>query len=1286
MTEFEQIVPAVTYNVKDKMTTINIDPVEDANGYEVYISDKSRGKYEFLTSGTYHILSHYIVETSAKYYKVRAYKQNDNDTISYTDFSKPQYVDLVIYAKNRDEKINNFFDSLHNISAILTNEDLDIAIDSLKLAGLEIKELEERRRLEENAEKIKREVDLKNQRKKLRAEREARKKLAIEEKHIQEVTSMELPTDYQNTYINEENNKHTDSTFDALMYSLDTLGMVDIEYIASLTGEDLKTVINNLKGSIYQNPLYWGEVFYKGWETSDEYLSGNLMHKYEVAKEANEKYHGYFENNITALEGIIEPEIATKDIYVTIGSPWLPTDIIDEFITYLAFKNDITSKEAKEYYLQCSSSEYATRHDEYTGIWEIPFKTRFRTSQFHGLFEQQNFHIYGTERMDMLYILESTLNMRTISISDVIDVQNKKRVINQEETIKALEKQKYMIETFQKWIWEDEERSQRIQAAYCRKYGNIRCRKFDGRYLELPGLNKEITLYPYQKNAIARILSSPNTLLAHKVGAGKTFTMICAGMELRRLGKSKKNMYVIPNNIITQWNSTFLKLYPNAKLLIVNNKNFSPKKRTDTLNKIKNEDYDAILITYSCFDMLSLSSKFYEDLYTKRKETLSKAAKKFASTAKIEKKIKTINEALEKIKKSYNETPLIMPFDELGINTLFVDEAHNYKNIDLDSRISSVKGVANSGSTKGNSMLDKVHCVQRMNNGGRIVFATGTPITNSISDIYVMQKYLQEGELYYQNILTFDAWVGMYAQKTTDFEIDVDSNNYHLVTRFSKYCNIPELSSTLSSITDFYQNNDNQEIPVLDGYSDSLSNGSQEFKDYLKEISNRADDIHKKRVSVKEDNMLKLTTDGRKAALDMRLIDTAFGLEPESKVFRCATNVFNLYEKNPNCTQLVFCDFSTPKDGFNLYDELKKLLIGFGIEEKRIAFIHNATSDDKKDEIFKKMNDSELSVLIGSTAKMGHGMNVQKHLLAIHHLDVPWRPSDMVQREGRILRQGNENSKVYIYRYITKASFDAYSWQLLETKQRFISQIMSGYTTFREGGEIDDAVLNYAEVKALAVDNPLIKKRVEVCNELEKYRILQKDYIEDKQKKEQIIRDLPLRIEEEKKRIDNCDLDIEAYQKEKVDYKNMPYLVQKDIRERIYQAVKANQNNSQAVEVLTYQGFKVVVPAYMIPRMTTNKDIDEDNGKSHLIPYIHLIKNNTYYLEIESEVGITTRLNNFLESLSKTKEKYMSVLEELKNRYETTKLELEKKNEGYSSKIELFESELEKVNRELGME
>ena len=334
----------------------------------------------------------------------------------------------------------------------------------------------------------------------------------------------------------------------------------------------------------------------------------------------------------------------------------------------------------------------------------------------------------------------------------------------------------------------------------------------------------------------------------------------------------------------------------------------------------------------------------------------------------------------------------------------------------------------------------------------------------------------------------------------------------------------------------------------------------------------------------------------------------------------------------------------------------------------------------------KKMNDSELSVLIGSTAKMGHGMNVQKHLLAIHHLDVPWRPSDMVQREGRILRQGNENSKVYIYRYITKASFDAYSWQLLETKQRFISQIMSGYTTFREGGEIDDAVLNYAEVKALAVDNPLIKKRVEICNELEKYRILQKDYIEDKQKKEQIIRDLPLRIEEEKKRIDNCDLDIEAYQKEKVDYKNMPYLVQKDIRERIYQAVKANQNNSQAIEVLTYQGFKVVVPAYMIPRMTTNKDIDEDNGKSHLIPYIHLIKNNTYYLEIESEVGITTRLNNFLESLSKTKEKYMSVLEELKNRYETTKLELEKKNEGYSSKIELFESELEKVNRELGME
>lgn len=1287
MVEFGQTIPVVAYSVKEKVTTINIEPVEDATGYEVYVSTKSRGKYVFLTSGTYHILSHYIVETTGKYYKVRAYKKNDDESISYTDFSKPQYVDLVIYAKNRDETINKFFNSIRNISSILTNEDLDIAIDSLKLAGLEIKEFEERRKLEENAEKIKREVDLKNQRKKLRAEREARKKLELEAKHIQEVTSMELPLDYQNAYLSSNDNKEAESTFDALLMCLDTLGLVDIEFIASLTGEDLKTVINNLKGSIYQNPLYWGEVFYKGWETADEYLSGNLMHKYQVAKESNAKYHGYFQNNITALEGIIQPEIATKDIYVTLGSPWLPTDIIDEFITYLAFKNDTQSKEAKEYYAQCSSSDYATRHDEYTGIWEIPNKTRFRTSKFHGLFEQQNYHIYGTDRMDMLYLLENTLNMKTISIIDVVDVSSKKKEVNQKETIKALEKQKLMIETFQSWIWEDEERSKRIQAAYCRKYGNIRARKFDGRHLELPGLNKEIQLYPYQKNAIARILSSPNTLLAHKVGAGKTFIMICAGMELRRLGKSKKNLYVIPNNIITQWHSTFLKLYPNAKLLVVSNSNFSPKKRTDTLNKIKENDYDAILMTYSCFDLLSLSNKFYEDLYAKRKEMLYKAEKKFTSNIKIEKKIKAINDTLKKIRNTYNGTPLVMPFDELGINTLFVDEAHNYKNIDLESRITRVRGLSNSGSNKANSMLDKVHCIQRNNNGGRVIFATGTPITNSISDIYVMQKYLQEGELYYQNILTFDAWVGMYAEKTTDFEIDVDTNNYHLVSRFSKYCNIPELSSTLSSIADFYQDNDGHDLPAFKGYIDSISNGSREFKDYLTEISHRADDIHKKRVNVKEDNMLKLTSDGRKAALDMRLIDTSFGLEEEAKVLRCASNVMDIYQNNPNCTQLVFCDSSTPKEGFNLYDELKKLLIGFGMDKNRIAFVHDATSDEKREAIFKKMNNSELSILIGSTAKMGHGMNVQKHLIAIHHLDVPWRPSDMVQREGRILRQGNENKQVYIYRYITKASFDAYSWQLLETKQRFISQIMSGYTTFREGGEVDDAVLNYAEVKALAIGNPLIKKRVEVCNELEKCHILQRDFIDDLQRKEQIIRTLPERIKDQREKINNCQLDIETYQKEKVNYEELPYLKQKEIRERIYKTVRSNQNNPNSVEILTYQGFKVVVPSYMMPRLSSDmNEIENSKSKNHLIPYVHLIKNNTYCIEIESEAGITKRLNNFLEGLANVKAKYEETLEELNNRYEAIKKEIENKKNGYSSEISFYEEELKKINKELGME
>ncbi len=1292
---FQEAIPEISFSVNGTHVIIRIKIIAGADSYEVYQSRTPRGKYTKVTGSPSPVIEFYVPDGKAFYYKARALRGTGDDKAA-TKYSKPQFIDLISAAKMRDERMDGFFNALKNVGEILSFEDLDIAIASLKVAGLEAREKETRRKLEEEARKKKNEIEAQNRRRQEAAKRAADRRERRRIEHVNEVTRMDLPVDFVNAYSDDDRvSEHCESISDALMMSLDMLGLVDIEFIAAVTGEDMKTVIENLRGSIYQNPLHWNEIFYKGWETADEYLSGNLMHKYKVAKEANEKYNGYFQNNVTALEGIIEPDIAAEDIYVTLGSPWIPTDIIDDFIAYMAFGGNLNSSEAKEYYSISRYSDYAVRHDEYTGYWEIPEKTRFRTSHFHGMFEEVNYKIYGTDRMDMLYVLENTLNMKTLSVYDSKDPTDpgcKVRVINQNETVKLLEKQRYMIEVFRNWVWEDEDRKRRLQAAYCRKYGNIRKRVYDGSFLELPGLSDKVKLYDYQKNAVARILFSPNTLLAHGVGSGKTYIMIAAGMELRRLGKSKKNLYVVPNNLIVQWESVFKTMYPDANILSVSIGNFGTKKRSETLNRIKNEDFDAILMTYSCFDMLSLSDRYYIRLYKERLKMLEKAEADFCSKATIESKRRHIQETLNKLQLTYREKPKILPFDELGINTLFLDEAHNYKNVDLESRMTRVRGFGNGGSIKSNGMMDKVHCIQRMNDGGRIVFATGTPVTNSLADIFVMQKYLQEGELEFQGIRNFDSWAGMYAEKTTDFEIDVDTNSYHLVTRFSRFRNIPELTATLASIADFHKVDKAAGIPELEGYVDSLRDGSDDFRDYLREISNRADDIRQKRVTVKEDNMLKVTSDGRKAALDMRLIDTVYGLDTDSKVMRCAENVYETYQNTRNIkgTQLVFCDISTPKEGFNLYDELKNLLVAMGLPEKEIAFIHDADTDIRKQDLFKAMCEGEIAVLIGSTAKMGHGMNVQKRLTAIHHLDVPWRPSDMVQREGRILRQGNENKTVSIFRYITRESFDAYSWQLLEAKQRFISQIMAGEAIMRDGADIDDTVLNYAEVKALAVGNPKIKRRVEVCNELDKFRILQKDYMEERMKKERAAKELPDRIAKQKDRIMKCQMDIDAYQKEKIDYKSMKYEDQKAIREAVYRAVQLNSNNPEPVEVLTFQGFKVVVPAYMVPRMTSRRQDAQGSGEDVSVtrmpvPYVHLIKNNTYYLEIESESGITKRLNNFLEGLHEQKKKYEDVLLSLEARLKITKEELNKEVKGYANEIDELRQELKELDEELGV-
>lgn len=907
-------------------------------------------------------------------------------------------------------QIMNLLDDQENT---FSSEDISKIID--KLSGVKRKKesIEAKKRQQEERE---------------RREREAREAKERKEAHIREVTSMDLPLDWENAFNQDARTQgvHADSISDGLIYSLSNLGRVDIEYISSITGEDYKTIIGTLKGSIYQNPETWGECFYKGWETAEEYLSGNMMRKWKAAKKADKEYNGYFADNIKAIEKVLPPTVATKDIYVTLGSPWVPADIIDDFIIHLFGSSERYPVYDGNRILVLES--YKTLHDEITGTWEIPFKNRYNH-------DVKVTRTYGTDRINALHILERTLNMKSVAVTDEVvcntNSSGKKRVINQSETILAIEKQNKMIKAFQKWIWEDERRKERLEMIFENNFSCVRRRIFDGSFLRFPDMSPAINLYPYQKDAVARILFTPNTLLAHDVGAGKTYVMIAAAMEMRRMGLSKKNMFVVPNNIVGQWKNMFYAMYPNANLLSVEPKSFTPSKREGVLERIRDEDFDGIIIAYSCFEQIPLSKEYYKNQLIDEQELIAEiAGKKNKATSRLKKKQEAVSKALSELSVAMDDLYNGVYFDDLGITRLFVDEAHNFKNVPIETKADKVLGVSASGSKKCQDMMDKVRMVQKKNDGAGVVFATGTPITNSITDAFIMQMYLQSGELAMLDLQSFDSWIGMFAERSTEFEIDVDTSSYRLATRFSKFHNLPELTSLLSSIADFHQVDTSAGIPQIDGYTDALISKTNEFADYLKDISQRAEDVRKGYVSRKDDNMLKITTDGRKAALDLRLVDPSAMFTYQSKVARCVENVADIYFKTTaqKSAQIIFCDTSTPKTGFNIYDEVKAMLQSKGVPSDKIAFIHDAQTEAQRNTVFAKVRKGDIRVLLGSTVKLGLGVNIQDKLIALHHIDVPWRPADMTQREGRILRQGNTNSKVQIFRYITEGSFDAYSW------------------------------------------------------------------------------------------------------------------------------------------------------------------------------------------------------------------------------------------------------------------
>ena len=1066
-----------------------------------------------------------------------------------------------------------------------------------------------------------------------------------------------------------------DSISDALIRCIRDTGVVDIRRIAEYAGVSAGEVISSLRGVIYQNPETWNGDSYEGWEMADEYLSGNLRYKFLKARVAQKSFRGMFEDNVKALGELLPPEMKAEDIYVTLGSPWIPEEIIDDFVNHLIQPH--------------SYHRYSgTRHDRETGSWELINK--YKLSGY-----VRNKATFGTPRMDAVTILERTLNMRTIRITDEVSAPETKsgvrRELNRAETAAVQEKQKLIIAEFRRWIWQDEERSKTIRQIYDYMYGCNVARRFNGSFLEFPGMSEEAELYPYQKNAVARILFTPNTLLAHDVGAGKTYIMIAAAVEMRRMGMAKKCMFVVPNNLTEQWQSIFGKLYPDAEVLCIEPKDMKPERRSCTLRKVIHNDYDGIIIAYSCFDSIALSRSAHIDELKEECEKMRRiVTTRRTVTGRFKRKLEKLEKELSEMSLERDPEGLIY-FNDLGIDRLFVDEAHNYKNVSIETSITGVYGISQSGSVKCNSMMDKVHYVQKTHGGGGVIMATGTPITNSISDIYVFQKYLQSGELEILGFQTFDNWIGMFAEKTTEFEIAVDTGSYRLATRFSRFHNIPELTTILASIADFHSVEEDVELPRFDGYTDVKIPRTPTLKAYLEEISQRADKVHNHEVKTDEDNMLKITSDGRKAALDIRLVDEtgpeAFADETYvygrpvgvCKVTECAEKVAIIYHRTEEAhlTQLVFCDTSTPKAGFNIYDDLRQRLIDLGVDAAEIAYIHDATTASKREKVFKAVREGRIRVLIGSTFKLGLGVNVQDRLVAVHHLDVPWRPSDMIQRNGRILRAGNRNEEVEIYRYVTEGSFDAYSWQLLETKQRFITDILSGTIAGRSGSEVDNTALDYAEVKALALGNPLLKSRVRMRNELTRLSALQRKSVENRLRLEQRYKALPDDIAAKELELSICKSDCaflaergkDVYDglttREKQRMADHRRLLRDILGKNLYGYVMRTEDRA----LFDYRGFMIVMPAGM--------------HQDH--PYLCLVREGRYKVDMsDKETGMLIRIDNFLDKMDEYVARVQREKELLEQELAEIEIELSEAD-SYADMIEECTEKLDKLDEELGV-
>ena len=969
-----------------------------------------------------------------------------------------------------------------------------------------------------------------------------------------------------------------DTPSEALAVSIGEHGKVDLPYMAELLGTpgEYGRITTELSGVIFKDPAADPTDPEAGWQMADEYLSGDVRAKLRMAQFAAET-NPEFAVNVDALTKAQPRELEASEIDVRLGATWLSPDIIQKFMTE-TFQIP--------YYLRRAVN---VRYSPYTAEWRVEGKTATGRSDIISS------ETYGTSRANAYKILEETLNLKDVRIYDTIeDADGKpKRVLNKRETMLAQQKQQVIKDAFANWVWQDPQRRIALVKQYNELFNSTRPREYDGSHIKFVGMNPEITLREHQRNAIAHVLYGGNTLLAHEVGAGKTYEMAASAMEAKRLGLCQKSLFVVPNHLTEQWASEFLNLYPNAKLLVARRKDFETANRKKFCARIATGDYDAVIIGHSQFERIPLSFERQERIIQEQiYETLAAinelkvhAGENF-SIKQMEKTRKTLETKLEKLRSDERKDDVVT-FEQLGVDRLFVDESHAFKNLFLTTKMRNVAGLSTSEAQKSSDMFGKCRYLDEITGGRGVVFATGTPVSNSMTELYTVMRYLQYSTLQQKKLTHFDCWASTFGETTTAIELAPEGTGYRARTRFAKFFNLPELMSMFKEVADI-KTSDQLHLPVPEAkFETVVAKPSEIQKEMVQELSKRAARIHSGTVDASEDNMLCVTNDGRKIGLDVRLMTPMLPDDPNSKLNVCVRNVLKIWEegKDQKLTQLLFCDLSTPKnDGnFNVYDDIRKKLVAAGVPENEIEFIHNADTETKKAALFSKVRSGDVRVLLGSTAKMGAGTNVQSRLVAVHHLDVGWKPSDMTQRNGRIIRQGNMNKEVKVFNYVTEGTFDAYLWQTLENKQRFISQIMTSKSPVRSCEDVDEQALSYAEIKALCAGNPLIKEKMDLDVQVAKLKVLKADHQSQKFRlQDKLLTKFPADIQEANAHIAGLKSDAQlaaAHPQGKEEFcgmtiKGVAYDEKKTAGERLVLACSELPNAEEKV-IGSYRGFEL---------------------------------------------------------------------------------------------------------------